>query len=242
MPKDRWRVGELAKAAGLTVRALYHYHDVGLLTPSGRTHAGHRLYTAADVGRLYRILALRELGLGFTQIRAVLDQDTDDLRAVVRWHLHEIERQLAAHARLAGRLRQILDALGRMEQPSTDSLIHAMEAMAMFERYLTPEQIAQLQERHRALGDEAVTQGAQEWLALIAEAEAARRAGLDPASPQVRNIARRWKDVIDRFTGGDEDILGSLMTMIETEGIETVSRGTVTPALREYMSASLSSA
>ena len=63
MSDEQYRIGELAQAAGVTVRALHHYDRLGLLVPSERTHGGHRLYTAADVQRLYRLLALRELGL-----------------------------------------------------------------------------------------------------------------------------------------------------------------------------------
>ena len=39
------KVGELAKQTGLTVRALHHYDDIGLLQPSARSDAGYRLYT-----------------------------------------------------------------------------------------------------------------------------------------------------------------------------------------------------
>ncbi len=53
-PEQAWKVGTLAKATGLTVRALHHYDHIGLLSPSRRTAAGHRLYTADDVARLYR--------------------------------------------------------------------------------------------------------------------------------------------------------------------------------------------
>jgi DNA-binding transcriptional MerR regulator len=60
----RWRVGELAAAAGVTVRALHHYDGIGLLVPAERTAPGHRLYGEGDVRRLYRIVALRDLGLG----------------------------------------------------------------------------------------------------------------------------------------------------------------------------------
>lgn len=49
-----WKVGALARAAGLTVRTLHHYDHIGLLSPSARTGAGHRLYSEADVARLYR--------------------------------------------------------------------------------------------------------------------------------------------------------------------------------------------
>jgi len=71
----RWKVGELAEATGLTVRALHHYDEVGLLVPSERTSAGHRLYDEQDVRRLYRVLALRELGLGLDEIASLLDDD-----------------------------------------------------------------------------------------------------------------------------------------------------------------------
>jgi DNA-binding transcriptional MerR regulator len=242
MSKERWRVGALAQAAGLTVRALHYYHQFGVLTPSARTDAGHRLYTAADVGRLYHILALRHLGLRLPQIGAVLDQHGADLRTVVRAHLAESERQLAAQARLTGLLRQVLTALEGMDHPTTDTLIQVMEAMTMVERYLTPEQVAQLRERHRALGDAAGTQGAQAWAELTAAADAAHRAGLDPTSPQVQAIARRWQELIERYTGGDARIVGALQAMIATEGIGQASRGTVSPELAAYMAAALASA
>ena len=49
------RVGELAKRTGLTVRALHHYDEIGLLTPSHRTAAGYRLYDGRDVVRLQHL-------------------------------------------------------------------------------------------------------------------------------------------------------------------------------------------
>ncbi|MEU2042669.1 MerR family transcriptional regulator [Nocardia niwae] len=67
-----WKVGELATEAGLTVRTLHHYDRIGLVSPAGRTNTGHRLYTEADVARLYQVLALRQLGLGLDQIANVL--------------------------------------------------------------------------------------------------------------------------------------------------------------------------
>ena len=56
------KVGELARRTGLTVRTLHHYDEIGLLRPSLHTESGHRLYTAADVGRLQQVVSLRQLG------------------------------------------------------------------------------------------------------------------------------------------------------------------------------------
>ena len=57
-----YTVGSLAKLAGVTVRALRHYEDEGLLHPE-RTASGYRRYGAADVERLQQILLLRSSGL-----------------------------------------------------------------------------------------------------------------------------------------------------------------------------------
>lgn len=70
-----WRIGELARMAHVSVRTRRHYGALDLLRPAGRTEAGYRLYTDADVARLYRILALRSLGLALEDIGHVLDED-----------------------------------------------------------------------------------------------------------------------------------------------------------------------
>jgi hypothetical protein len=51
--RDLLRVGDIAAAAGLTVRAMHHYEEIGLLVPTARTPAGHRLYGPEAVQRLY---------------------------------------------------------------------------------------------------------------------------------------------------------------------------------------------
>ncbi|RTL23692.1 MAG: MerR family transcriptional regulator [Burkholderiales bacterium] len=68
-----YTVGELAKRAGLTVRTLHHYEELGLLTPSGRSDAGYRRYREADVLRLHRVLALRDACVPLKDIVPLLD-------------------------------------------------------------------------------------------------------------------------------------------------------------------------
>ncbi|HLN67422.1 MAG TPA: MerR family transcriptional regulator [Streptosporangiaceae bacterium] len=63
-----WRIGEVATATGLTVRALHHYDQIGLVVPSVRTSGGHRLYTSADLVLLYEVTAMRQLGLSLDQV------------------------------------------------------------------------------------------------------------------------------------------------------------------------------
>src|SRR2546429_8277984 len=91
MDEQHWKIGDLAAASGLTVRTLHHFDRIGLLCPAHRSAAGQRLYTEDDVGRLYRILALRQLGIPLTQIAHSLDGDLNDLGTAVRAQLAQVE-------------------------------------------------------------------------------------------------------------------------------------------------------
>jgi DNA-binding transcriptional MerR regulator len=105
MEARRWKVGELARATGLTVRALHHFDEIGLLRPAERDGSGHRRYTPSDVRRLYRVLALRHLGMPLGEIARSLDGEAGDLAVAVRGQLDEVDRRLAAQRRLRNRPR-----------------------------------------------------------------------------------------------------------------------------------------
>ena len=71
MQPATWKVGELARRTGLSVRTLDYYDEMGLLSPSQRTDLGHRLYSAGDVVRLHQINLLRFLGFTRREVRGV---------------------------------------------------------------------------------------------------------------------------------------------------------------------------
>ncbi len=68
-----WRVGEVASATGLTVRALRYYEEIALVAPSGRSAAGHRRYAEPDLRRLHVVVSLRSLGLPLADVAGVLE-------------------------------------------------------------------------------------------------------------------------------------------------------------------------
>jgi DNA-binding transcriptional MerR regulator len=226
-------VGALAKASGLTVRTLHHWDAQGLLVPD-RTHAGYRRYGPGEVARLYRILALRRLGLSLEEIAGVLDREGPDLAGAVRAHLARVEEELAVQERLRDRLARILEALDGDGSPSLDQLIDTIEVMTMRERYYTPEQLEQLSERADALGEDGMRKAEQDWADLLAEVEAERQKGTDPGDPRMQELASRWVALIERFTGGDPGIAASLKDMYASEGPEKASRGAVSPELMAY--------
>lgn len=130
--RDRtWRIGAVADLTGLTVRALHHYDKLGLLTPAGRTAAGHRLYSEADVARLYRIGLMRRLGFPLEQIGEVLDSPEWQLRNAVQRHMDDTTRRVEVALSLRARLSGVSVALARHEAPSADQLFAILEEMTM---------------------------------------------------------------------------------------------------------------
>ena len=79
-----YTVGEVAGLAGVSVRTLHHYDEIGLLSPSGRSDAGYRLYSDGDLAALQQVLFFRELGFGLEHIERVMhDPSFDRLEALV---------------------------------------------------------------------------------------------------------------------------------------------------------------
>ncbi len=231
----RWRIGELAKRTGLSVRALRHYDEIGLLVPSERSFSGYRRYSALDLRRLYRIVAMRQLGMGLEQIGAVIDGTGPDVRSTVWAQLEALDRQRELQDRLRSRLQSVLEALDREAEPSTELFIEAIEMTTMIEKYYNPEQLDQLAERGRELGAEAIKEAEREWGELIAAVQQERAEGTDPASPRMLELARRWQALIAQFTGGDTGIENALGEMYKNEGPEPASRGALDDELMQYV-------
>lgn len=75
------RIGEFARIGGITIKALRHYDAIGLLAPQWVDPAtGYRYYAVAQLPRLYRLLAYRDLGLSLDRMRALLDREVDTAR------------------------------------------------------------------------------------------------------------------------------------------------------------------
>src|SRR5688572_18384481 len=84
MAERCYRTQEFADLAGVTVRTLHHYDDIGLLKPSGRTRAGYRLYGEADLARLHQIVTLKLVGFSLSQVKRLLTGNPMDLRSTLQ--------------------------------------------------------------------------------------------------------------------------------------------------------------
>lgn len=208
-----WKVGELARRTGLSVRTLHWYDQIGLLTPSFHTEAGHRLYTAADVERLQQIKSLRQLGFSLEEVRDCLDRSDFSPLSLIQTHLARLREQIELQRRLCERLESIAARLRAAETVSAEDLMQTIEVMSMFEKYYTPEQLDWLKERKRQVGEERIRQVEAEWPKLIAEVRAEMDKGSDPASETVQALGRRWMGLVREFTGGNPEIEKAVQTM-----------------------------
>ncbi|HUF97751.1 MAG TPA: phosphoribosylaminoimidazolesuccinocarboxamide synthase [Ilumatobacter sp.] len=116
-----WTVGELAEQAGVSVRALHHYDEIGLLTPA-RSAAGHRWYTESDLARLTQVVALRSLGLSLDEIRRCLDSG-EALTATLIRQLRELELRVAQATALRDRLATVVAQLQSGRNPDNYDLM-----------------------------------------------------------------------------------------------------------------------
>ncbi len=223
MKFEALKVGELARRTGLTVRALHHYDEIGLLRPSLHTASGHRLYTAADVTRLQQVQSLRQLGFSLEEARACLDRRGFSPREVIELHAARLREQIARQKRLCERLDAIAACLRTAGGVSAEEFLQIIEEMTMIESYYTPEQLEQLRIRKEQIGDERIQQVQQEWPVLIAEVRAAMEKGIDPAAPEVVALAKRWMGLVNEFTGGDQEIERSAGRLWKEQGSQVVA-------------------
>jgi DNA-binding transcriptional MerR regulator/uncharacterized glyoxalase superfamily protein PhnB len=126
---DGLKVGDLARASGLSIRAVRYYDQIGLLAPARRTAAGHRVYGDDDVRRLYRICLLRGVGLSLADIGKALDEPNWNLRRAMQEHLELLDRRQSLTAVLQRRLAALVAAT----EPTTAHLLEVLEDMTMLD-------------------------------------------------------------------------------------------------------------
>lgn len=139
----QWTVSEVARMAHVTVRALHHYDDIGLLVPSSRTNAGYRLYDVGDLERLQQILLYRELEFPLDGIARMLEEAAPDRALALR-----AQRELLAEK--ARRLESILGVVDRMlESMERRERMSAAELFEGFGALDAPDEVKAQEAKHR---------------------------------------------------------------------------------------------
>ena len=191
-----WSIQEISRIAGTTSRTLRHYDDIDLLKPARIAHNGYRHYDQSALVRLQRILLLRDLGLGLPQIAVVLDSSDgpgseasalETHLAYLREEQNRLTRQIAS---VEGTINSLKEGEELMAETMFDGFDHTQHKEEVEERW----------------GKKAYADGDRWWRGLSAEDRtawqgrvadlgrdwiAAAESGVDPASAEAQEVAKR---------------------------------------------------
>lgn len=199
------KIGEMARRAGVSVRTLHYYEEIGLLDPK-RSDSGHRLYDRVSVERLQQIRSLQQLGLSLSEIDALLSGKSISPERIVADHLAQIQSQREALSQLENQLKHLQRMLRDGPKDDTAAInvfLKTMEAMTMYEKHLSKEQLQNVTAMHDAAGATA----AATWQAALDGLRVEMDADTDPADPKVKALVEKWHDAASSFMPTDDEAL-----------------------------------
>ena len=193
-----YTVKQLSELAGVSIRALHYYDEIGLLEPSWLAENGYRHYDDDAVLRLQQIRFYRELELSLTEINAILDMPDFDMLAALGAHRAGLESKIHRLQDLIKTVdRTIMHLIGEVE----------MSKKQLFKGFSPEEEKQYEQEARQRWGDEEVGASYKRWnsytpqhkedikaegdaiyLELVSQIEAEKA----PTSPEVQAIIARW--------------------------------------------------
>jgi DNA-binding transcriptional MerR regulator len=199
-------VSQVAKLSGVSVRALHHYDEIGLLSPGARTDAGYRLYDDDDLQRLQQVLFFRELGFPLEQIQRIVTDRDFDLQAALR-----MQRQLLTEK--AARIHALIGAVdARLGAIERGTMLSKEEMFEVFGEFDPAEHEEEAQRRwgetdaYKESARRTKRYTKQDWLRIkeegAANVEALARAldaGTPADDPSVMALAEQHRQHIDRW-------------------------------------------
>jgi MerR family transcriptional regulator, thiopeptide resistance regulator len=199
-------VSQVARLAGVSVRTLHHYDEIGLLRPSGRSEAGYRLYESVDLQRLQQVLFFKELGFPLEEITRIVGDPGFDLRAALL-----MQRQLLTERadRVHALLRAVDAALESLEKGTTMTKEEMFEVFGDFDPSKYEDEAQQRWGNTDAYKESArrtARYTKQDWVKIKAEGEEIQQAlaahldaGRAPTEPAVMEVAERHRSYISRW-------------------------------------------
>ncbi|KQQ66660.1 MerR family transcriptional regulator [Microbacterium sp. Leaf320] len=201
-----WSIQEIARLAGTTSRTLRHYDDVGLLRPSRIARNGYRHYDESALVRLQRILLLRELGLGLPQIAEVLNPTNarQSEESALETHLALLREEQNRLARQIASVESTIDALRGGEELMAENMFDG------FDHTRYREEVEQRWGRKAYADSDRWWRGMtdaerSEWKQRVSDLGrdwiAAAEGGIDPASAEAQDVARRHVEWLTGIPG-----------------------------------------
>ena len=212
----RHSIGSLSKLSGVSIRALHHYDQIGLLQPSEVAQSGYRYYDDAAVERLWQILFYRELDFPLGEIAQILSSPAFDRNRALMEHRNLLLQKRERLNRLIELVSNAMKGETNMEfKPFDTSEIDALreqyaeEAKARWgntEAYReSTKRAAKWTEADKAAMEAKSGEIFSAFAALV---------GSDPASKEVQTLVDRWKAFIsESYYNCTNEILAGLGQM-----------------------------
>jgi DNA-binding transcriptional MerR regulator len=201
-----YTVGAVARLAHVSVRALRHYDELGLLRPSRRTEAGYRLYTSKDLERLQQVLFYKELGFGLEEIRGLMTSPAFDRQVALVAQRRAVATQALRLEALLGLIDRTLAALEGETQMSDEELFEVFGDFdpsehedEVRERWGDTAAYRESARRTRGYTKEDWARFKAESDALNADIAALMSSGAPPDDQQAMDAAERHRLQIDRW-------------------------------------------
>ena len=238
-----WTVGQVADELGVTVRTLHHYDEIGLVSPSERSHAGYRLYTGADLTRLQNVVVYRRLGFPLEEIRGLLEATGPDLQVHLRRQREVVMSRL-------DEMQGLVLAIDRaLEKEMSGIQLSKQEQRELFGDGFSEEYEAEAQERwgHTDAWKQSAARTAAytkaDWEAVKAEADAvnaafvaAQESGAPASSEVAMDAAEAHRQHIhDRFYDVSYDVHRGLADMYVADPRFTKTYDDLGPGLAVYV-------
>ncbi|MCQ6265121.1 MerR family transcriptional regulator [Fictibacillus sp. WQ 8-8] len=202
--KNNWKVGELAKQTGLTVRMLHHYDKIGLFSPSQHSETGHRLYTESDIVRLQQIMSLKLLGFALEEIKEILENQNFNPLELIKVQLDDVKKRIRLQELLCSRLEKIYELLNNQQEVTHEQFINLIEVINLNkDKYFTQEQQEKM---FKQFGLEKRKQYVSEWSDITAKIRVEYEKGTPPEDLDVTQLATQWNEFLKKLTFDDPEI------------------------------------
>jgi DNA-binding transcriptional MerR regulator len=203
------RVGEMAKRSGLSIRTLHHYDGIGLLSPSGRSEGGARLYGREDFLRLHRIQVLKQIGYSLSDIRRLLDDTAADALSTILQQIELLDEQAKRARDLSDKLKYMSKRLSAGTNLEAADWLSLLEITSIYERNLTKAEVQLL--RAPTTGEAHDIEALRSR--LVAEVGGCMHRSEPTDSPQARELAWQWVRMVIALTSNDAALAGKLKAL-----------------------------
>ena len=199
-------VGEVSTLLGVSVRALHHWDETGLVHPSRRSVAGYRLYCEADIMRIQQVLVYRQTGMNLADIKMVLDEPETDAMTHLRRQRELVQGQVSHLQQMLSSIDMVMEIHQSGARISVAEMaeiwgtdwdpVYVEEARARWGD--TPEWAESYQRKAR-MSRADWEQAHEETVALETALAEAMRNGVEPGSPEANALARWHRKDFNRW-------------------------------------------